>query len=306
MQYDYRMKGTIATTKDRSTNPGNSEDLVDLLPPMRSAFSRSKHLWYARALPIGIGVYVAALVATLPLPSRAAGLLAVGTVLAQITAFAFRTAALGCYAEAEGIRRRVMLQDGLGIAPSPAQLAKVHERSTGMKTIEATLNRPYYDSDETQGPRRLLDIISQAAFFTGSLARRTWHIFAVIAVLGLVAPMVVVLIAALIRTSESALEITARVVIASMGFWAAGDFAAMPMQFFQLSLTADRLHDQCERLLTDTNPNVTGALLMYTEYNCGVVKSPPIPFRVYEAYRDRLNQAWHERKTAIHHPEIRR
>jgi prepilin signal peptidase PulO-like enzyme (type II secretory pathway) len=293
------MKWNSSTIRNPQRRPNEQEEVMNLLEPMRSQYSRSKHLWYRRAVPLGIGVYVAAIIAAFPWPSWVAGILAVGAVFAQITAFTLRHVAASCYFEAESIRRKVMLHEWIGLQPSPAQLARLEERSATIRTVEATLDRSYYDSEEPVGPRRLLDIIAQAAFFTSSLARRTWRQFALFAILGFAAPLILVLFASILHASESAVEVAARVVIASMAFWVAGEIAAMAVQFFQLALNTERLLDESERLLRQTDPGMTDALLVYTEYNCAVVKAPPIPFRVYAAARDKLNRAWEQRKIAL-------
>jgi hypothetical protein len=293
------MKRSSSTLNQAQEDHDTREEIMDLLKPMRSQFSRSKQFWYSRALPIGIGVYLAAVVVAWPLPRWLTGLLALGTVLAQIAAFVFRQAALSCYVEAESVRRRIMLQDGLGIAPSPSIFAPLHERSAGMATTEAKLDRTFYDSDEAQGSRRLLDIIAEAAFFTSSLARRTWKAFAATAIIGLAAPLILLLLATILGTAESVLEVGARAVIASMAFWVVGDIAAMAIQFFQLSLNAEQMLDQCERLLRQSNLETTDVLLLYAEYNCAVVRTPPIPFWIYTSCRDRLNEAWNERKRVL-------
>lgn len=275
------------------------EGPMKLIGYMRAQYSHSKRLWYLQVLPLEIWVYGAALAASFPLPTHIAGLLVIATLLAQIAAFMLRMNAIGQYEAAEGIRRAEMLQNSLGISPSPMQLAKLQERTVHAKSEEAKLTRSYYDSDEPIGPRRLLDILSQAAFFTSAISRRTWKIFALIAIAGSAGPVLLVLLAVFVHASSPALEVVARVVVASMAFLAVGNVATMAIQFFQLSLDAERILDRCEAFLQQESPEMTDALLVFAEYNCAVIKAPPIPFRLYRLYRDRLNNAWEERKVAL-------
>lgn len=272
---------------------------MNLIDAMRAHYSQSKRLLYWQALPISLGIYAAALLASLPLPNRLTGLLAVATMAAQIAVFILRLVALNSLDVAEGIRRMGMLQDGMGIPPSPVQLAKLQERTAKVTTEEVTLIAPYYDSQEPPGPRRLLDITAESAFFSRSLARRVWKQFGLIAGVGMLVPVLTILIAVLGGTPQTVLEVVARAVVASMAFWAAGDIAMMALQFFQLSQDSDRVLHQCEVALSrpwdDTGSE---ALATFTEYNCAVAKAPPIPFRAYRVWGDALNDAWKQRRAA--------
>ena len=98
---------------------------MDLIAAMLSHYSRSKFLMYKLALPISLGIYVAALIAALPVPNWLAGVLAVATLAAQIAAFVLRAVAMDSIDLGENIRRTAMLQDGLGIPPSPLQSGQV-------------------------------------------------------------------------------------------------------------------------------------------------------------------------------------
>jgi hypothetical protein len=217
--------------------------------------------------------------------------------VAQIAVFVIRVIALDCNDVAEGVRRTAMLQDGLGVEPSPVQLAKLQERTAMVTTPDKVLLTPYYGSAEPVGPRRLLDITAECAFFTGSLARRVWKAFAVIALLGLLGPVMAVLAVAMVGASQTVLEVTAKIVVASMAFWAVGDVALMAIQFFQLARDADRVLDRGEGALTGPGNNIDSeALTAFDEYNCAVAKSPPIPSHAYHRWGNTLNDAWKQRQ----------
>src|ERR1700722_10233741 len=115
---------------------------------MRVHYARSKFLLYKLALPIGVGVYAVALMSALPLWPWLAAVLAIVALAAQIAVFVIRVFALEAYDVAEGVRRTAMLQDSLGIAPSPLQLARLQERTAGAPAAAPPLLAPYYASTE--------------------------------------------------------------------------------------------------------------------------------------------------------------
>ena len=101
--------------------------------------------------------------------------------------------------------------------------------------------------------------------------------------------------------AHTVLEAAGKAVVASMAFWAAGEFAMMALQFFQLSRDADRVVERCEVVLAGPGHNIDSEVLTaFDEYNCAVAKAPPIPDRAYKWWGNGLNDAWAQRQAASH------
>jgi hypothetical protein len=272
---------------------------MNLTDAMRAHYSNSGWLLYRLALPITIAVYIAALITAAPLPNWAAGVLALLALVAQIAVFLIRVLAMDSNDVAEGIRRTAMLKDGLGVEPSPVQLAKLQERTAMQATNQQLQKDPYYNSPEPVSLRRLLDITAECAFFTSSLARRLWKIFGGIAIAGFLTPVIAILAVVLLGAGEPVLEIGAKAVLATVAFFAAGDIAMMAVQFYQLARDADRVLDHCEGALRGDGHNLDSeALTAFDEYNCAVGKAPPVPAWIYNRNRERLNAAWAQKQAA--------
>jgi len=112
----------------------------------------------------------------------------------------------------------------------------------------------------------------------------------------LLIPLVTITALAMTGGSQSAIEIVAKVAVTSIAFWATGDIAIMPIQFFQLDRDSDRVVDKCEAASLGVGHNSdTEALIAFAEYTSAVAKAPPIPDRVYRKHNKNLNEAWQQR-----------
>jgi hypothetical protein len=272
---------------------------MDLVRAMQTEYSRCKRLLYFWGLPLSITVFVAAIIGCFPVPGGLTNVMAVVVVPVQIAVFILRVLAGEHQGRAEKIRRMAMLQDGMDMKPYPTSLARLREIIGDHDHNEPAFLQPYYGSDETQGPRRLLEITAECAFFTGGNARRMWKIIAVVSVAGLIIAMIAFSAAVLSGATEAVLESAAKIVLASMAFWAAGDFAALAVSFKRLTDTSEAVLSDCEHALTANTAKATlqSSLALFCEYNCAVSQTPPIPGWVYRRFKDRMNQAWRDRDT---------
>jgi len=272
---------------------------MNLIQAMQTEYSRCKRLLYSCAFPVSVGLFIAAVVGCFPVPQWLTNTLAVCVVAAQIALFIFREFASDHQSRAEEIRRLEMLNDGLGIRASPISLARLHEIVGDFKHSEPPYLTPYYGSTEPPGPRRLLETTAESAFFTGGNARRMWKLIAATAGVGIVIAIITFVVAVLSGVSSAVAETAARVVLASMAFWAAGDFAAVALAFKSLRDACEAVLHGCEQSLAavhDGDATAQSALAMFCEYNCALAKAPPIPAWIYARYQERMNTAWRNQR----------
>jgi hypothetical protein len=224
--------------------------------------------------------------------------IAITVFLAQIGLFVLRQFADHFQDHAEGIRRMAMLQDGLGIQPSPVTMARLYASVGGVHSGEPSFLGSYYESSLPLGPRRLIEMTAECAFFTGENARWLWRRLAWIAGTGLVVAVAAFLGAVLFTDSPTAPKLVAKIVIPAMAFCAAGDLASMAFLFRSMAESCNQVLLDGEHALQqreDSQAEQNAALVLFTEYNCAVVKSPPIPAAVYRHRQSILNQAWRNR-----------
>ena len=272
---------------------------MNLIQAMQTEYSRCKRLLYCCAFPISIALFAAAVIGCFPVAGWVTNTLAITVVVAQVALFVLRTLAAQHQGRAEEIRRMAMLQDGLGMQSSAVNLARLHEIIGDFNHREPAFLQPYYASKVAPGPHRLLEITEECAFFTGGNARRFWKIIAGAAAVGLLSAIIAFVAAVLSGASDTVLETAAKIILASMAFWAAGDFATIAVSFKSLATSSESVLRGCEQALAAANGDEAAqqsALALFAEYNCALAQSPPIPAWIYRQYQDRMNTAWRVRQ----------
>jgi hypothetical protein len=227
--------------------------------------------------------------------------------MARLALFGLRAAAGTHQGIAERIRRVAMLQDGLAMQPSPMTLARLQELVGDCKHREPAFVGTYYGSAEPPGPRRLVEITAECAFFTHANARRMWKIVAVAATIAFLTVVLALVTAALLGASTALLQLAAKIVIVSFAFWVAGDIATMALSFKSLTDGTDDVLRGCTQALEreqTLEAAQQSALSLFSEYNCAVVKAPPIPAWIYRLYQPRVNDAWRKWQDA-RHPKLK-
>ena len=249
---------------------------MNLIHAMQSEYSRTKRLLYCWAFPISLALFVAAVVGALPIPDCAVNIIAITVFLAQIGLFALRQFADHFQDHAEGIRRLAMLQDGLGVQPSPVTMARLYASVGELHNGEPSFLGSYYESSLPAGPRRLIEMTAECAFFTGENARWLWRRMAWIAGIGLVVAVAAFLGAVLFMDSPAAPKLVARIIIPAMAFCAAGDLASMAFLFRSMAESCSQVlldSDHALQQPSDPQADEHAALALFSEYNCAVGES---------------------------------
>ena len=278
---------------------------VNLIDAMQSEYSRSKRLLYCAALPLTLALFIAAIVGALPIDECAVNVIAIATFIVQFALFVLRQYASDYQEHAEAIRRMAMLQDGLGVQPAPIAVARLHATVGELPNHQRTFLGSYYESSLPIGPRRLIEITTECAFFTGHNARWLWRTLALIAGGGLFVAIAAFVAIVLFYDSTTAPKLAAKIVIPAMAFCAAGDLAGMAFLFRSLAESCDDELRDAEHNLEqsqDLQADQQAALAIFSAYNCAVVKAPPIPTWVHRRRQNLLNRAWRSRQESLTAP----
>lgn len=270
---------------------------MDLVNAMQSQYTIAKRLhrvvWVCLAVLVLLGI-----LNLFPAMQPYAGAVAVTVFLLQIAIFALRALAGTYTGEAERVRRMAMLYEGLGVAPSPAQLAQLHVHVATLPNGEPGYIGSYYDSEQPMGPRRLIDITAECAFFTWNNARYfAWFVggFLIVAI---VVTVIGLLAAVFAAPSVDVVQTAGRVFIVAMTFVVAGEFAGTYLAFSGLANACERTCLAAERTLgeeVEPDRDAVVAISLFADYNSAVVKAPPIPGWVYSRRKNLLNDAWKNR-----------
>lgn len=214
------------------------------------------------------------------------------TLLIPISAFLVREKASHHFNRAERARRLLLLNDGLGIKPPKLDLAQLEVEINTFDKNRPLYTPPYYDSTLSVGTNRLADIIAESSFFTKNLSMSSAKLFGMIALLGFA--LVVSFMYSLIQLniSQTNSQLSAKIVTLMIVFFIAGDFASHYLSYSGLSKNCEVILNKCDRLRNDQSVDINDMIGVMNDYNCALIKSPPIPDFIYKRDQDKLNKAW--------------
>lgn len=272
--------------------------MLNLIDAMQIKYGTAKRLQRG-ALICALLVLGAGVLAGIPALSAGAGWIAAAVFGLQILAFLLTQAAADFAGEGEEMRRMAMLKDGLGVEPSQCRVAQVLLSIYGKKNSEPAYIGPYYDSEFAVGPRRLIDITTECAFFTSGNTKYFSNFIGLVVVAG--ALMTVVAFVGFVSSSDDVKSIhdVSKVFIASMVFWVTGEAVGMYRTLRGVAGACDKILESGERQLAqpaDAERDGSTATALFADYNAAVVKSPLIPGWIYWLRRDSMNTAWLARK----------
>lgn len=264
---------------------------MTLAEAMRRQYSSAKLFWRCyltlELLRLAIGVYALAL--THPL-------LVVGAIaaIAPVASFFFKRTADAAYSIAERMRRLHYLEDGLGRAPSRADLLELHADKTGLPNFDPAPSGAYYSSHLPAGPQRLAHIAEEAAFHTRGYANATATVMSLVAGLGGIATCTLVWFGAQSLEELDQVQLLVRASMVVLTFFAAGSFVSLASSFQGLGKAAQRAFERLDRLSLDASTRAEDVLVVLSSYDGALARTPPIPSIVYWMLRGRLNRAWAE------------
>ncbi len=267
-----------------------------LIEAMRSEFSKSKK-WYHRSILINFAMLVLSAILILWSAGKLAVILGIGLFILLILLFIFREFSLEYQDRAESTRRSLILADALGHRPSDIELAQLKIDLGKIDRSEPLFDKHYYDSKMAVGPRRLIDILSESAFFTYNLTKRTTWIFGV-----MIFVRIIILFGVLYALINLGVEQETAVVVAKWAalvtvFLVSGDFAYLCRRYYCLSVASKEILNKSDALMRNESISIEDAMKLADDYNCAVIQSAPIPGVIYKNMLKSLNEAWRKRQS---------
>jgi hypothetical protein len=198
------------------------------------------------------------------------------------------------YALGESVRRPAMLQNGLGTAPSRLQLAKIHAKHGIAFSGNPITSQKYYESKTECGPRRLIEITEESAFWTGELAERMATVlrYVLIGAMGSVALFVFAALESGLPASRG--DSIARIGMATITVWCTGELFSLYKKYDSLARGAQRVLNDCEAISARAEVDFAAAVT-FGEYNCCLASAAVIPGWIYKYNQNKLNVAWASR-----------
>lgn len=264
---------------------------MNLVAAMRGQYPRSEKLLW-RGIFTKAVIYAAALVNAVWSNETAAGVFLVVACAGQTLVLALRSASHANLELGERLRRLAMLQDGVGRDVPPLEAAVLAEKI--WTTPEQAIASPYYSSSFQRGPKRLIDITAECAFYSGSIANAAWRTFFRVSVGASSLLLLSLILVTIMGTAQTRLEVVAKGVLVGITFWITEDFLEMALKYRRLGASCERVLQECSRLLDEQSPSVEDAYFVLQEYDSAFANTPPLPSSIYARRSQRLAEIWHE------------
>lgn len=265
-------------------------DILEVL--VNTAYNRAK-VWAGAVIGLQIFVFLAGVVAvfvpelTLAYPWIALPLALVG---AWLSSQASRFKGM-----AETGRRQHELLAGFGVEPSRGQLADLRvslPKGLPAETDKLLRQGITFSSSKPPGPVRVLENLSESAWFTKHLAEWCGLLLGAVFVGSLTVAVSLLLLSATTLAGKPVGIAAAKCVAATLLFLISVGTLRSWMAYRRLRQRADDSDAEATRLLTSKTPDSFEAQRLLAEYQLARALAPLIPTWVWRVRLDTLNRNW--------------
>jgi len=298
--------GSVSSDADRSSTRSIRLDTVQPAMQMRGEYDpwvlcktldRTAKLWWGTALTIrvlGFGVGVLAVLQIVPAAHVVFVVAAVGIAAEMATFRSDRVRGV-----AQGLRRKLELSDGFGLAVSDAEYSDLLARSPASVKTRAKgkkLPAPYFASTKPAGAERTLENLSESSWWTKHLAETMRTLCAIVIAVAIATSFAMLIIAIERLTETVALDAVARIVTSVLLLVASLGFLRLIVGYHDLAVRAGRTEDSAERLKTGA-PDATEVSKLLHEYQLSRATAPILPDWVWQLRQVELNALWKNLRT---------
>lgn len=279
----------FGTVNSKPTPPDKAPILVQL---QNAAFQKAK-FWSCALVGMQVFLFAGGLVSLLSVgwslsyPWLAFPLAAAGAVMtARATHMKSR---------AESLKRQHEFLDGLGSAPSDRTLANL--RAELPAALQPEIDRLLtegvtYASAQPAGLKRILENVSESAFFSSHLAAKcAIYLLALMLITGVVAVSFLLFFLTTLDDATTAVT-AARAIAATLVFLISAGTLKSWRGYVSFSAKANQAHAEAARLLKDGEPDPCETHRVLAEYQLARAGAPMIPTEIWKMHRDRLNAIW--------------
>lgn len=207
----------------------------------------------------------------------------------QVAQTIIKYRAVTWYGRGETARRMDQLEEGLGTVPKALAVQRIR---SWVGLCEGTRDSTYWYTNAPVGPRRLVEMIEEASFYTMTYADACWQYFCGFAVVGSILCVVFMTIAVRVGMNTEKDEFWSHVVVASLSVFLAGDIVAMALQYRDLANAAREALQAASDSANCDVVELERSLEVAMEYNSALAQAPPLPNFLHQKRRDLLGTQW--------------
>lgn len=264
----------------------------------RLIFDNAASRWYF-AMGIELCAGVLGIVATfLPLSEDwKLGLAIVGFLLLG-WAYYLRLRFEDMYDTAETMRRQSVLTESLGWAIGKTQFS-IWRQKAGKKILEAfkiqPRNKDYYVTKQRGGPRRLLEITIESAFWTRHLYKKLQQIAWISFFAATAISIILISVSATKIVPDSTKIQIVYAVYLFLPLVLSVDLFGWALRLGRLANSICEVEEGLEKLMEQKRVTEPEVMRLISEYNCQVSYGFPIPSALFKAWHDEIQELWEAR-----------
>jgi len=264
----------------------------------RLLFDKAVSLWYSAVLIEVSAGLLAVIISTIKLSETNNVVWAVIGFILLVASYYLKETFFKKYSTAETMRRQSVLSLSLDWPIPKTQLTRwrcLSGRDVLKKNEANQLEENYYATEENFGPRKLLEMTQESAFWTRHLyyylKKYVWGIL----VLSLVFLFLIITFAATNSGSGDASLELVRVVYLVLSLILSIDMLGWGLRLNRLTDEIYSIEEDLERMEVEKDLKESQVLRIVAEYNCAVVSGFPIPNILFKIYHDHISDLWKRR-----------
>ena len=195
------------------------------------------------------------------------------------------------------VPHRLDMYDGFGWKITPGETADVLAGISARRQrsfLAREVARDYFDSKETEGPRRALQNLKESAWWSKQLARQMGRISLVATSLAVLGTIFVLLIAVQTIQDLTLLSTISRFVIASLLAFLSVGVARLTWNYYNFGVKAETYENRAKSLLDSGELSEIEAVKLWQEYHLARGSAPMWPTLLWRLSRHRLNELWQQ------------
>lgn len=275
-----------------------SGDSTETIETIRHSMYMSAERWWWIALSCVVVGAFAALCLVRPILSDggvAATLTFITSVIAPVLAAFARQRSSEFAGRADLCRRAFLYRDTLGENLSLEERRIVALWPANSPLNRATMEGPYFSSNQDIGPGRLADAIGESAFYTAELAKKV-----ALAGFALVGVVVLIFLSAASALTTLSLDAAAMsdfnavlgIVAIAMLTLVICEVLMVAMAYSTLSRESEAVFRSASQLLDLADKSVVLAVRLAESYSIALAANLPIPNVAYKWHRERIDRAY--------------
>ncbi len=264
----------------------------------RLMFDRAAILW-ASSLGLealaGILGIVVGLIALSPDLKALTAIVVAGIVA---VAYSMRIRFADDYDDAETMRRQSVLAEALGWPITATEFSHWRQKA-GRRILDSFKIKPrdvdYYASQQQEGPKRLLEMTIESAFFTRHVYAKA-KTFLWISCVSIAATFILILSITPFESISSTTRLEVIYILyLALPLLISLDLLGWALRLGRLVQSLKHIEQDLERFEAEENPSLERVMRLVSEYNCQVVAGFPVLNFIFRYWHDEIRDLWNRR-----------